>query len=129
MASKLNYAIALEKAVQNLNTPDPKFGWDGKFTADRRQELTKFGLDLGFTNEELANTSHPLMIKGLWLMKIAADKLREQNATLKQARPEVKPVPTVTTGKTRTGPSNPDKLTPDQWVKWRESQLAKQRNR
>jgi len=122
-------AIALERAVQHLNTPKSDIGWDGKFDADKRASLTKFGMDLGFTNEELSNTSHPLMIQTLNLARIGYETLRKQNAALKQAKPEAKPVPVVATGKTRTGPSNPDKLSTDEWVKWRESQLAKQRQR
>lgn len=122
-------AITLERAVQHLNTPKPDIGWDGKFDADKRTSLTKFGMDLGFTNEELSNTSHPLMIQTLNLARIGYETLRKQNASLKQARPEAKPVPTVTSGKTRTGPSNPDKLSTDEWVKWRESQLARKAQR
>lgn len=124
-------AIALERAVQHLNTPKPDLGWDGKFDADKRASLTKFGMDLGFTNEELSNTSHPLMIQTLNLARIGYETLRKQNAALKQAKPEAKPVPNVATGKTRTGPTNPDKLSADEWLKWRESQLARkqQRNR
>ena len=120
-------AITLERAVQHLNTPKPDIGWDGKFDADKRTSLTKFGMDLGFTNEELSNTSHPLMIQTLNLARIGYETLRKQNASLKQPKPEVKPVPTVATGKTRAGPSNPDKLTADEWLKWRETQLAKKR--
>ena len=125
-------AITLERAVQHLNTPKPDIGWDGKFDAEKRTSLTKFGMDLGFTNEELSNTSHPLMIQTLNLARIGYETLRKQNATLKKApTAEARPVPQVATGKTRTGPSNPDKLSAEQWVKWRESELAKkaQRNR
>ena len=122
-------AITLERAVQHLNTPKPDIGWDGKFDADKRTSLTKFGMDMGFTNEELSNTSHPLMIQTLNLARIGYETLRKQNATLKQVRPEAKPVPTVATGQTRSGPSTPDKLSADEWLKWRESSLAKQRQR
>ena len=122
-------AISLERAVQHLNSPKPDIGWDGKFDADKRANLTKFGMELGFTNEELSNTSHPLMIQTLNLARIGYETLRKQNASLKQAAPQAKPVPTVATGKTRTGPSNPDKLSADEWLKWRESSLAKQRQR
>jgi hypothetical protein len=122
-------AISLERAVQHLNSPKPDIGWDGKFDADKRANLTKFGMELGFTNEELSNTSHPLMIQTLNLARIGYETLRKQNASLKQAAPQAKPVPTVATGKTRTGPSNPDKLSTEEWLKWRESSLAKQRQR
>lgn len=120
-------AITLERAVQHLSTPKPEVGWDGKFDADKRASLTKFGMELGFTNEELSNTSHPLMIQTLNLARIGYETLRKQNASLKQAPSQAKPVPTVATGKTRTGPSNPDKLSADEWLKWRETQLAKKR--
>ena len=55
-------ANALAKALEHLNKPNPTVGWDGKFDAGKRQALTEFGMKLGFTNEELSNTSHPLMI-------------------------------------------------------------------
>lgn len=44
-------ANALSKAMQHLNKPNPALGWDGKFDADKRASLTKFGIELGFTNE------------------------------------------------------------------------------
>lgn len=123
-------AIALERAIQHLNSPKPELGWDGKFDADKRASLTKFGMELGFTNEELSNTSHPLMIQTLNLARIGYETLRKQKASLKQANPDAKPVTTIGSGKTRTGPSNPDKLSAEKWLEWRESELAKkQRNR
>jgi hypothetical protein len=118
-------ATALHRAVEHLSKPKPTIGWDGKFDADKRASLTKFGIELGFTNEELANTSHPLMIQTLNLAKIGLEALRKQSATLKTPTPEAKPVSQVATGKTRTGPVNPDRLSPDEWVKWRERQIAK----
>lgn len=119
-------ATALTRAIEHLSKPNPNIGWDGKFNADKRQSLTKFGMELGFTNEELSNTSHPLMIQTLNLARIGYETLRKQSAALKPKAPEAKPVPQVAAGKTRSGPANPDNLTPEQWVKWRERQLAKQ---
>jgi hypothetical protein len=88
-------------------------------------------MELGYSNEELANTTHPLMIQTLNLARIGYETLRKQSAQLKTPTPVAKPVPQVTPGKTRTGPVNPDKLSTDEWVKWRETQLARkqQRNR
>lgn len=118
-------AIELTRAVESLSKPNPNLGWDGKFDADKRASLTKFGMELGYSNEELANTTHPLMIQTLNLAKIGYETLRKQAASLKPAAPVAKPVPQVVPGKTRTGPVNPDKLSGDEWLKWRESQLAK----
>lgn len=124
-AAEQETAIALSKAVEALNKPNPALGWDGKFDADKRASLTKFGMELGYSNEELANTTHPLMIQTLNLARIGYETLRKQNASLKTPTPVAKPVPQVATGKTRTGPLNPDKLSPEEWVKWRETQMAK----
>lgn len=116
---------SLHRAVEHLNKPRPDVGWDGKFDADKRASLTKFGMELGFTNEELTNTSHPLMIQTLNLARIGYETLRKQSATLKAKPVEAKPVPQVANGKTRTGPVNPDRLSPEEWVKWRNRELAK----
>jgi hypothetical protein len=120
-------ATALTRAVEHLNKPRPDVGWDGKFDADKRSTLTKFGMQLGFTNEELTNTSHPLMIQTLNLARIGYEALRKQAATLKTQQPQANPVPQVKSGKSRPGVFNPDTLPPDQWVKWREKQIAKNR--
>lgn len=121
-------ATALHRAVEHLSKPNANLGWDGKFDADKRASLTKFGIELGFTNEELSNTSHPLMIQTLNLARIGYETLRKQNASLKTKTPEAKPVPQVATGKTRTGPVNPDRLSPEEWVKWREREIARKRS-
>lgn len=118
-------AIELTRAVEALSKPRPELGWDGKFDTDKRASLTKFGMELGYSNDELANTTHPLMIQTLNLAKIGYETLRKQSASLKKPTPEAKPVPQVATGKTRTGPVNPDRLSPDEWLKWRETQIAK----
>lgn len=118
-------AIALSKAVEVLNKPNPSLGWDGKFDQAKRDTLTKFGVELGYSIEELENTTHPLMIQTLNLARIGAETLRKQSASLKRPIPEAKPVPQVATGKTKTGPFNPDDLPPDEWKKWRNTQIAK----
>lgn len=117
-------ATALSNALAHLNKPRPEMGWDGKFDADKRASLTKFGLDLGFTDEELSNTSHPLMIQTLNLARIGMETLRAKAASL-QTQQEARPVTVVASGKTRTGPANPDKLPMKEWVKWREKQIAR----
>lgn len=121
-------AISLQRALSHLNSPKPEIGWDGKFDADKRASLTKFGMDLGFTNEELSNTSHPLMIQTLNLARIGYETLRKQSAALKKAAPEAKPVPTVTSGKAKAF-KDPDKMTTDEWLRYRESQLARKQQR
>lgn len=124
--SEQETAIALERAMSHLNNPKPEIGWDGKFDASKRTTLTNFGLELGFTNEELANTTHPLMIQTLNLARIGYETLRKQTASLKKPVVEAKPVPQVTSSKTRTQ-KDPDKMPIKDWVKWRNEQERKKR--
>ncbi|MGI9191728.1 MAG: hypothetical protein ACR2IL_06360 [Chitinophagaceae bacterium] len=125
-------AITLERAISQLNTPKPDIGWDGKFDAEKRANLTKLAMDtLGYSNEEISVVTDPRHLHTLNLARIGYEALRKQNAALKTPTPQAQPVPQVATGKTRTGPVNPDRLSPDEWLKWRETQIAKkqQRNR
>jgi hypothetical protein len=120
-------ANSIAKAVQALQSPDDKFGWDGKFDEPKAKSLTQFGLELGFTQEELRNTTHPNMIKTLHLAKIGREALMKQKAALKAPKVEAKPVPQVTARKTTSAVSDPDKLSPEAWLKWREGQIARKR--
>jgi hypothetical protein len=122
-------AISVERAVATLNTPDPNTGWDGKFDADKSKKLTDFLINKGANPEVLRTILDPLSIKIINLAMIGDEALRKSSATLKKAPVEAKPVPTVVSGKTRTGPTNPDKLSADEWLKWRESSLARKQQR
>lgn len=124
-------AISVERALHDLSTPDPTTGWDGKFDADKSKKLTDFLVKKGANPEVLKTILDPFVIKMAHLAMIGDEALRKQSASLKGNPNLAKPVPQVATGKTRTGPVNPDRLSADEWVKWRESQIAKkqQRNR
>ena len=87
----------LNKAVEALSKPDPKLGWDGKFDTPKREQLNSFGKELGFSDEELAGTDHPLMIKTLHLAKVGYDFLKKQNAT--PARTPAEPAAKVPTSR------------------------------
>ena len=122
-------AITLERAVVDLSRPDPTTGWDGKFDADKSRKITDFLVQKGANPDSLRTITDPFVIKMAHLAMIGDEALRKSNAALKKTAPDAKPVPTVTSGKTRTGPSNPDKLSADEWLKWRESQLARKQQR
>ena len=122
-------AISVERAVAQLSQPDPNNGWDGKFDADKSRKMTDFLMSKGANPEVLRTILDPLSIKIINLAMIGDEALRKSTASLKKPTPEAKPVPTVTTGKTRTGPVNPDKLSGEEWLKWRESQLARKQQR
>ena len=87
----------LNKAVEALSKPDPKLGWDGKFDTVKREQLSSFGKELGFSEEELAGTDHPLMIKTLQLAKIGFEALKKQQTA--PARTPAEPAAKVPTSR------------------------------
>lgn len=107
-------AIALQKALDVLNKPDPVFGWDGRFDAEKREKLTAFGLELGFTNEELENTNHPNMIKTLALAEIGKKALENQRKA--PQRPAAEPAAKVPTAKAQGFQRDPEKMTMAQYA-------------
>jgi len=106
-------ASTLARAAEMLNKPDPDRGWDGKFDASKRQALTEFGLNLGFTNEELSRTTHPRMIQTLNLAKIGYDALMKQRQT--PTRAVAQPAAKVPTSRT-VGTRDPSKMTMEQYA-------------
>jgi hypothetical protein len=111
-------AIAMSKAVEMLNKPDPEKGWDGKFDGTKRQALTEFGLKLGFTNEELSRTSHPRMIQTLNLARIGYEAMMKQRQT--PTRAVAQPAAKVPTSRT-TVARDPSKMTMEQYSAARRS--------
>lgn len=87
----------LNKAVEALNKPDPKMGWDGRFDTPKREQLVNFGKEIGYTDEELAGTDHPLMIKTLQLAKIGYETLKKQQTA--PARTPAEPAAKVPTSR------------------------------
>lgn len=109
-------ATALGHAIEALNKPDEKFGWQGKFDQTVSASLTKFGAELGFTNEELANTTHPLMIKTLHLAKIGAETLRKQRTAATGSRPAAEPAARVPTSRASSHTTDPNKMSMEQYA-------------
>lgn len=117
-------ATAIGQAIEMLNKPDAENGWDGKFDSAKQDTLTKFGLKMGFTKEELSNTTHPLMIKTLNLARIGAETLAKQKAAGQPAKPAALPVPQIGARKSPTpilGLS--DNLSQAEWLKRRNAQV------
>ena len=53
------------------------------------------------------------------------ETVKKSKSVAKTPASIAKPVPQVGAGKTNTAIVNPDKLSPEEWVKWREKQIAK----
>jgi hypothetical protein len=121
-------ANAWAKTVESLNTPDERLGWSGKFDEPTQARLAGIARELGVPDHEISAIRNPVTIKALHLVGIGLETLKKGQAALsaKPATPVAKPVPTVG-GAKATGTVNPDKLSADEWVKWRNKQVAKQR--
>lgn len=125
-----NTAKALSKAIESLNKPDPDKGWDGKFDEAKNDKLTKFGREIGYTDEELAGTSHPLMIKTLHLAQIGYEALKKSRAATKTTPTvEAKPVPELSKGKGSVIKGLDDRLSTEEWVRRRNEQERRLRAR
>lgn len=121
-----NSAKVMSQAIESLSKPDPDKGWDGKFDDAKRDKLTKFGLEIGYTHEELAGTSHPNMIKTLHLASIGYEALKKSRAATKPPPPaEAKPVPELSKGKGTVIKGLDDRLPIEEWVKRRNAQAAR----
>lgn len=119
-------ATVLSQAIEALNKPDPDKGWAGRFDQETRANLTKFGLEVGFSMEQLASATEPLMIKTLNLARIGLESLKKQRAAAAKPAVEAKPVPQV--GSNRSAPvvkGLDDRLSAEEWIKRRNAQLKR----
>jgi hypothetical protein len=107
-------AIAMQQAMEALSKPNPDLGWDGRFDAEKSKALTDFGMKLGFTNEELANTTHPLMIQTLNLARLGMKHLEAQRKA--PQRPAAEPAAKVPAAKSQAFPRNPEQMSMAQYA-------------
>jgi hypothetical protein len=116
---------AQQKALAELSTPKPDLGWAGKFDQETSQALTKTGVELGFDPSELSRVDDPRIIRTINLARIGLQTLKKQTAA-QPAAPKAAPVPQVGGNKAK-GTVDPDKMTTEQWAKWRDAQVRKAR--
>lgn len=94
-------------------------GWG----ADMDVKLTNYALEKGYTAEFLASHSYPpQFVVDLYNSWNASEA--KKRAQAKQKTPEPTPVTRVTASKSRAS-VDPDKMNPEQWLKWRNEQLRK----
>lgn len=114
------------QALEALSKPDPDKGWDGQFDDAKRDKLTKFGREIGYTDEELAGTNHPLMIKTLHLAAIGFEALKKSRAATKPPpKVEAKPVPEIGKKGAPVIKGLDDRLPIEEWTRRRNAQAAK----
>lgn len=104
----------MQQALKELQSPDPKNGWSGKFDKATADDLTQFALDAGFTIEEVRGTNHPTMIKVLNLAKIGKAYLN-QKKTAPAPRPQAEVSAKVPSARAPVTPS-PAKMNHNQMI-------------
>jgi len=125
-AREQHIATARRQASEALARPDPGYGWGGKFTPEIKQNLDKLAYSLGYNDQQLAH-AEAKDIKLFNLALIGLNALKQQK-TAQKAAPVAEPVPQAGRAKS-AAVTNPDKLSPEAWVKWREGQLRKKEGR
>lgn len=95
-------------------------GWSPEYA----KQLRDVAKELGADDKSIAAIREPWIVRALHAQKV----LREMTskATAKPAPPPPTPVKTITGG-TAKAAVNPDKLSTDEWMEWRNKQVAKRR--
>ena len=112
-------ARQLEEGRRVLEREIP--GWG----ADKAQELFLFGKSYGIPEQLLGTLNMPVLVKALHDLK-QYHQLKEKATTKPKAPVQEKPVTRIAASKAG-GAIDPDRMSPDQWLKWRESQLRTKR--
>ena len=112
-------ARQLEEGRRVLERDIP--GW----SAEKAQELFLFGKNYGIPEQLLGSLSNPVLVKALHDLS-QYHQLKAQATTKPKAPVQEKPVTRITASKAQ-GAIDPDRMSPDQWLKWRESQLRKRK--
>jgi hypothetical protein len=111
------YETRISQDLAILSKPDPKTGWDGKFTPERKTALENFGRSLGYPDEALAR-ANANDVKTLHAAMLWMEHLNKQRALAKQPLGEAKPVPNVGAGRGNIV-SNPADMDMERYVQWR----------
>ena len=85
--------------------------------------LRSVGQQIGFNDSELSTVIDPRIVKTLYYAKIGLEALNKAK-TSKPSAVEAKPVKTIKTGSANAN-VDPDSMSVDDWVKWRNKQKRK----
>jgi hypothetical protein len=85
--------------------------------------LRSTGAELGFKDAELAQILDPRHVKTLYYAKIGLEALKKANASKPTA--QAVPVKTIKSSGSAGGNADPEKMSVDDWLKWRNKQVRK----
>lgn len=93
------------------------------WSPDTANALRSVGQQIGFNDSELSTVIDPRIVKTLYYAKIGLEALNKAKAS-KPTVTEAKPVKTIKTGSS-SAHTDPDNMSVDDWVKWRNKQTRK----
>lgn len=116
-AQQQEAARQLEEGRRVLQRDIP--GWGPEMAA----KLSQFALANGYTEAEVAAIRSPAMVRSLYREYQVAEAKKQ--ATKRQVQVQAAPVTRVNTASKSKAAIDPDKLSPEQWLKWRNAQVSK----
>jgi hypothetical protein len=95
------------------------------WSPETRDKLRDFAIaKVGLKAEEIANITDPRVVKVLHLAYLGDQLSQKQRQATKPAQPVANPVPQVTSRSAAPAAKDPEKMNPDEWLAWREKQVA-----
>ncbi len=116
-AQQQEAARQLEEGRRVLQRDIP--GWGPEMAA----KLSHFALANGYTEAEVAAIRSPAMVRSLYREYQVAEA--KKKATQRPVQVQAAPVTRVNTASKSKAAIDPDKLSPEQWIKWRNAQVSK----
>lgn len=116
-AQQQEAARQLEEGRRVLQRDIP--GWGPEMAA----KLSQFALANGYTEAEVAAIRSPAMVRSLYREYQVAEAKKQ--ATKRPVQVQAAPVTRVNTASKSKAAIDPDKLSPEQWLKWRNAQVSK----
>lgn len=116
-AQQQEAARQLEEGQRVLQRDIP--GWGPELA----QKLTSFALANGYTQAEVAAIRSPAMVRSLYREYQVAEAKKQ--ATQRPPQVQTAPVTRVNSASKSRAAIDPDKLSPEQWLKWRNAQVKR----
>lgn len=113
----------LRKGAEELKRDIPNW------SPELGKQLAEFGVNLGFSQEEMANVYDPRLVKLLHAAMTSTKLVQGKIDSAKAKQPQtVKPVKPVSGGNANSS-RDPSRMSTDEWMKNRNEQLSKKRGR
>lgn len=98
-------------------------GW----SPELKQQLFKYGLETGYSEAEMNNVKSAAQVKSLHKAYLYDQLVKKQQASAK-SKPQVQVAPVTRISAQKAGSTkDPDKMTVEEWTKWRSSQVTRKK--